>query len=74
MMQVSVPELRPGDIVVMNNLSSHKRAAVKQKIEAVGATFRFFPPYSPDFIPIEKAFSRLEGMLRKVGGPTVHGL
>ena len=72
--QVLVPELRPGDIVVMDNLSSHKRAAVKEKIEAVGATLRFLPPYSPDFNPIEKAFSRLKAMLRKAGERTVRGL
>jgi transposase len=50
--QVLVPELRRGDIVVMDNLSSQKRAAVREKIEAVGATMRFLPPYSPDFSPI----------------------
>ena len=58
--QVLVPELRPGDIVIMDNLSSHKRAAVRERIEAVGATLRFLPPYSPDFNPIEKAFARLK--------------
>ena len=72
--QVLVPELRPGDVVIMDNLSSHKRAAVKEKIEAVGATLRFLPPYSPDFNPIEKAFSRLKAMLRKIGERTVRGL
>ena len=69
--QVLVPELRPGDVVIMDNLSSHKRAAVKEKIEAVGAALRFLPPYSPDFNPIEKAFSRLKAMLRKIGERTV---
>ena len=69
-----LPELRPGDIVIMDNLSSHKRVAVKDKIEAVGATLRFLPPYSPDFNPIEKAFSRLKAMLRKAGERTVRGL
>ncbi|AUX69607.1 IS630 family transposase [Porphyrobacter sp. HT-58-2] len=72
--QVLVPELRPGDVVIMDNLSSHKRAAVKERIEAVGATLRFLPPYSPDFNPIEKAFSRLKAMLRKAGERTVRGL
>jgi len=72
--QVLVPELRPDDIVIMDNLSSHKRAAVKEKIEAVGATLRFLPPYSPDFNPIEKAFSHLKAMLRKAGERTAHGL
>ena len=60
-----MPELRPGDMDIMDNLSSHKRAAVKEMIEAVGASLLFLPPYSPDFNPIEKAFSRLKAMLRK---------
>jgi transposase len=72
--KVLVPELRAGDIVIMDNLSSHKRAAVKEKVEAVGATLRFLPPYSPDFNPIEKAFSRLKAMLRKAGERTVRRL
>ena len=58
----------------MDNLSSHKRTAVQTKIEAAGATLRFLPPYSPDFNPIEKAFSRLKAMLRKAGERTVSGL
>ena len=69
-----MPELRPSDIVIMDNASSHKWAAVKEKIEADGATLRFLPPYSPDFNPIEKAFSRLKAMLRKAGERTVRGL
>jgi len=69
-----VPELQPGDVVIMDNLSSHKRVAVKEKVEAAGATLRFLPPYSPDFNPIEKAFSRLKAMLRKIGERTVNGL
>ena len=69
-----VPELQPGDIVIMDNLSSHKRAAVREWIEAAGATLRFLPPYSPDFNPIEKAFVRLKAMLRKAGERTVSGL
>ncbi|SCW76039.1 Transposase [Sphingobium faniae] len=72
--QVLVPELRPGDIVIMDNLSSHKRPAVQLLIEGAGATLRFLPPYSPDFNPIEKAFSRLKAMLRKAGERTVSGL
>ena len=72
--QVLVPELRPGDIVIMDNLSSHKRAAVRERIEAVGASLMYLPPYSPDFNPIEKAFSRLKAMLRKIGERTVAGL
>ena len=69
-----MPELRPGDVVIMDNLSSHKRPAVRDRIEAAGATLRFLPPYSPDFNPIEKAFSRLKAMLRKAGERTVSGL
>lgn len=72
--QVLVPELRPGDIVIMDNLSSHKRAALREHIQAAGATLRFLPPYSPDFNPIEKAFSRLKAMLRKAKERTVNGL
>ena len=72
--QVLIPELRPGDVVIMDNLSSHKRASVREWIEAAGATLRFLPPYSPDFNPIEKAFSRPKAMLRKAGERTVSGL
>ena len=49
--KVLTPELRPGDVVIMDNLSSHKRDAVRERIEAAGATLRFLPPYSPDFNP-----------------------
>ena len=69
-----VPELRPGDIVVMDNLSSHKGAGVRQTIEAAGAEFRFLPPYSPDLNPIEMAFAKLKALLRKAGERTVDGL
>ena len=62
--QVLVPELRPGDIVVMDNLSSHKGSAVRQAIEAVGAKLLYLPPYSPDFNPIENAFAKLKTLLR----------
>jgi transposase len=72
--QLLVPELSPGDIVIMDNLSSHKAPAIRAAIEAVGATLRFLPPYSPDFNPIEKAFSRLKAMLRKIDERTVTGL
>lgn len=72
--KVLVRELKPGDIVVMDNLSSHKRASVRKKIEAAGGTLLFLPPYSPDFKPIEKAFARLKAMLRKAGERTVTGL
>ena len=58
------PELRPGDIVVMDNLSSHKGAAAREAIEKVGAEVRFLPSYSPDLNPIELAFSKLKKLLR----------
>ena len=72
--QILVPELRRGDVVIMDNLASHKRAPVRQRIEAAGATLLFLPPYSPDFNPIEKAFARFKAMLRKAAERTVAGL
>ena len=72
--QVLAPELRPGDVVIMDNLSSHKRVSVRERIEAAGATLRFLQPYSPEFNPIEKAFSKLKAMLRKAEERTVSGL
>ena len=72
--QVLVPELRPGDIVVMDNLSSHKGPAVRTRIEAAGARLLFLPPYSPDFNPIENAFAKLKALLRKAAERTVDGL
>lgn len=62
--QVLVPELRPGDTVVMDNLSSHKITGVRAAIEAAGATLLFLPPYSPDLNPIEMAFAKLKSHLR----------
>jgi hypothetical protein len=55
--QVLVPTLRPGDVVVLDNLAVHKQPEVRAAIEAVGASLRFLPPYSPDFNPIELAFA-----------------
>ena len=72
--QVLLPTLRSGDTVVMDNLSSHKRASIKAMIEASGAMLRFLPPYSPDFNPIEMAFSKLKALLRKAAERTVEGL
>ena len=72
--QILVPTLSKGDIVVMDNLGSHKGAAVRSAIEAVGAELRYLPPYSPDFNPIEKAFSKLKAHLRKAAERTIHGL
>jgi transposase len=72
--QILLPTLRPGDVVIMDNLSSHKRASVQEMIEAKGARLRFLPPYSPDFNPIEMAFSKLKALLRKAAERTVDGL
>jgi transposase len=72
--KVLVPELKPGDIVVMDNLSSHKGPAVRQMIQAAGASVLYLPPYSPDFNPIEKAFAKLKAKLRKAAQRTVGGL
>jgi transposase len=72
--QILVPELKPGDIVIMDNLGSHKSQVVRNLIEAAGAELLFLPPYSPDFNPIEKAFSKLKALLRKAAERTVEGL
>jgi len=72
--KVLVPELRQGDIVVMDNLSSHKGSRVRTLIEAAGAQLRYLPPYSPDLNPIENAFSKLKALLRKAAERTMDGL
>ncbi|WP_156362147.1 IS630 family transposase [Sphingomonas sp. Leaf208] len=72
--RVLVPELSPGNVVIMDNLSSHKAPAVRVAIEAAGARLLFLPPYSPDFNPIEMAFSKLKAHLRKAAERTIHGL
>jgi transposase len=72
--QVLVPTLTPGDIVVMDNLPAHKPTAVRHAIEATGAELRFLPPYSPDFNPIEMAFSKLKAFLKKHAARTVDDL
>jgi transposase len=59
-----VPTLVPGDIVVMDNLSSHKVPGIRQAIQAAGAELRYLPPYSPDLNPIELAFSKFKKLLR----------
>ena len=59
-----MPALRPGDIVVLDNLAVHKQPAVQTAIERAGAHLRFLPPYSPDFNPIEMAFAKLKAFLR----------
>lgn len=72
--QVLVPTLRPGDIVVMDNLPAHKPIAIRLAIEAAGAQLRFLPPYSPDFNPIEMVFSKLKAELRKAAARTIDAL
>jgi transposase len=72
--KVLVPELWPGDVVVLDNLSSHKGPRVRALIEAVGAKLLYLPPYSPDFNPIENAFAKLKALLRKAAERTIEGL
>ncbi len=72
--QVLVPTLKPGDIVIMDNLPAHKPTAVRQAIEKAGAELRFLPPYSPDFNPIEMAFSKFKAFLKRIAARTVDGL
>jgi transposase len=72
--RVLVPELRPGDIVIMDNLPAHKGPRVAALIEAAGASPLHLPPYSPDFNPIENAFAKLKALLRKAAERTVAGL
>ena len=72
--QVLVPTLIPGDIVIMDNLPTHKTTAMRHAIEAADAQLRFLPPYSPDFNPIEKAFSKLKVFLKKTAARTVDDL
>ena len=72
--QSLVPSLRPGDIVIVDNLSAHKRDEVRQIIEATGASLIYLPPYSPDLNPIEQSFAKLKAHLRKVKERTVPAL
>lgn len=65
-----VPTLRPGDVVIMDNLSPHKSTGVQEAIEAVGATVRYLPPYSPDFNPIESMWSKVKQQLRSAAART----
>ena len=68
------PQLRPGDVVVMDNLSAHKVDGVRERIEAVGAELLYLPPYSPDLNPIEKAWSKLKQLLRSAQARTREAL
>jgi transposase len=69
--KVLVPTLRPGDIVVMDNLGSHKGKAVRAAIRQAGAKLFFLPPYSPDLNPIEQVFAKLKHLMRKAAERTV---
>jgi len=68
------PELSPGDVVILDNLSSHKSPRAVQALRTRGAWFLFLPPYSPDLNPIEMAFSKLKAHLRRIGARTIEDL
>ena len=72
--QVLVPTLKPGDIVIMDNLPAHKSTAVRKAIEKAKVELRFLPPYSPDFNPIEMAFSKFKAFLKRIAARTVDDL
>ena len=69
--QILVPTLKPGDIVIMDNLGSHKRQAIRRAIRAAAARLFFLPPYSPDLNPIEQVFAKLKLLLRKAARRTI---
>ena len=68
------PQLRPGQVVVLDNLSVHKSASIRHALAARGCALLFLPPYSPDFTPIEQAFSKLKAILRGLGARTHEAL
>ena len=72
--QMLAPALRPGDVVIMDNLTAHKTTAVRESIRAHGARLFLLPPYSPDLNPIEQAFAKLKALLRAAKERTVEGL
>lgn len=72
--QVLVPTLSPGDVVIMDNLPAHKAAGIRAAIEAAGASLLYLPPYSPEFNPIENAFSKLKALLRAKAERTIAAL
>jgi transposase len=72
--QILAPTLSPGDIVIMDNLSSHKIASVRNAIEVTGAELRYLPPYSPDLNPIEQLFAKFKALLRKIAARSVDAL
>jgi transposase len=72
--QVLVPKLKPGDIVVLNNLPAHKASGIGQILQKAGATLRFLPPYSPDFNPIENVISQIKSILKRTAARTKDAL
>jgi transposase len=72
--QILAPTLRTGDIVVMDNLGSHKVAGIREAIEARGASLQYLPPYSPDLNPIENSFAKLKSLIRKEAARTRQAL
>lgn len=72
--QCLVPSLRPGDVVVMDNLASHKVKRVREAIESAGCDLWYLPPYSPDLNPIEKFWSKVKNWLRRVSATKFNGL
>lgn len=72
--QVLVPELTPGDVVVLDNLPAHKVRGIGQILQKAGAALRFLPPYSPDFNPIENAISQIKSILKKIAARTKDAL
>lgn len=72
--QVLAPVIKPGDLVVLDNLSSHKTATVKKALGDNGIRTRYLPPYSPDLNPIENAFSKLKALVKSAGQRTIAGL
>jgi len=72
--QILVPTLKCGDIVVMDNVSIHKVAGIREAIEACGATLFYLPPYSPDLNPIEQCFAKLKAILRKAAARSLETL
>ena len=72
--QFLVPTLKPGDIVILDNLGSHKGRAVRKAVKAAGARLLFLPKYSPDLNPIEQAFAKIKGFLRKAAPRTLDAI
>jgi transposase len=72
--QILVPTLQPGDMVIIDNLGSHKGKAIRHAIERAGAFLLYLPPYSPDLNPIEQVFAKLKAMLRKTAARSLNAL